>query len=48
MKKIENKYDPKIERVKYLELIDQNKNWIISKLLQKCANILDMHLVIHF
>ena len=29
MKKTENKYDPKIETVKYLELIDQNKIWLI-------------------
>ena len=29
MKKQKNKYDPKIETVKYLELIDQNKIWLI-------------------
>ena len=29
MKKQKNKYDPKIETVKYLELIDQNRFWPI-------------------
>ena len=29
MKKTKNKYDPKIETVKYLELIDKNKIWLI-------------------
>ena len=29
LKKQKNKYDPKIERFKYLELIDQNKIWPI-------------------
>ena len=28
-KRKENKYDPKIETVKYLELIEQNKMWLI-------------------
>ena len=28
-KKMKNKYDPKIEMVKYLELIDQNKIWLL-------------------
>ena len=27
-KKQKNKYNPKIEKVKYLELIDQNKIWL--------------------
>ena len=27
-KKTENKYDPKVEVVKYLEVIDQNKIWL--------------------
>ena len=27
--KLKNKYDPKIETVKYLELIGQNKIWLI-------------------
>ena len=47
MKKNKEKlvYDPKIETVKYLELIDQNKIGLIFKTLpQKCANFLDMHL----
>ena len=29
MKKQKNKYNPKIETVKYLKLIDQNKIWPI-------------------
>ena len=29
MKKQKNKYDPIIETVKYLEVIDQNKIWLI-------------------
>ena len=28
MKKKKNKYDPKIEMVKYLELVEQNKIWL--------------------
>ena len=28
-KKCKNKYHPKIETVKNLELMDQNKNWLI-------------------
>ena len=42
MKKLKNKY----ETVKYLELIEENKTWLILILLQKYANLLDMHLVI--
>ena len=48
MKKQKNKYDHKIVTVKYLELIDQNKIWLILTLPQKCANFLDMHLCIAF
>ena len=47
-KKQKNKYDHKIETVKYLELIDQNKFWLFLTLPQKCANFLDMNLVIQF
>ena len=46
MKKTEKKYDPKIRTVKYLELIDQNKIWLILTLPQKCAHLLEMHVVI--
>ena len=48
MKKDKNKYVPKIETVKYLELIDQNKIWLILTLPQRCANFLDVHLVIQY
>ena len=41
-----NKYDPKIEAVKYLELIGQNKIWLIFNTASKVWNFLDMHLVI--
>ena len=34
-KKQKNKYDPKIETVKYLELIEQNQIWPILTLPQK-------------
>ena len=47
-RKQKNKYDPKIETVKYSEPIDQNKIWLILTMPQKCANFLDMHLVIRF
>ena len=29
MKKQKNRYDPKMETVKYLGIIDQNKIWVI-------------------
>ena len=48
MKKIKKKYDPKIEMVKYLELINQNISWLILTLPQTCANVLDMYVVIQF
>ena len=34
-KKNENKYDPKIETVKYLESIDQNNIWLILNIASK-------------
>ena len=46
MKKRENMRDAKIEAVKYLELIDQNKIGLILTVPQNCTNFLDMHLVI--
>ena len=42
------KYNPKIKMVKYLELIDQNKIWLILTLPQKCLHFLDLNLVINF
>ena len=42
------KYHPKIEMVKYLELIGQNKIWPILTLSQKCANFPASHKVIQF
>ena len=48
MKKDKNNYDPEIETVKYLGLVDLNKFWLILTLPQKYANLLDMHLVIQF
>ena len=46
--KHKNKYDPKIETVKYFEFIGQNKTWLILILPHKCANFLNMYLVIQF
>ena len=34
-KKTENKYDPKTETVKYLELIGQNNIWLILNIASK-------------
>ena len=41
-KKQENKYDPKIETVKYLEIIDQNRIWLILNTASKVWKILDI------
>ena len=46
MKKQKNKYDPKIETVKYLEIIVESKFGLILPLTQNCANFLDIYLVI--
>ena len=45
-KRQKNEYDPKIETVKCLRLIDHNIIRLILTLPQNCANSLDMHLVI--
>ena len=37
MKKMKKYYNPKIETVKYLELIDQNKNCLFLKTASNCA-----------
>ena len=47
-KKHKNKFDPKINMVKYLELIDQNKIGLVLTLPQKCAKLLKMHLFVQF
>ena len=47
-KRKKNEYDPKIETVKCLGLINQNIIRLILTLPQNCVNSLDMHLVIQF
>ena len=45
-KKKKHKYNPKIETVKYLEVIDKNKSQLIFITAPKCANFQALHLVI--